>query len=71
MHIAGSLRGQEYADMNPCQRMEQSKNIQQPENHGDDYDTIQNGFDGSLHWDESVYHPQENAYNNQNFENLE
>ena len=57
--------------MNPGQRMEQSKDIQQPQNHGDDYDTIQNGFDGSLHRDESVYRPQENAYNNQNFENLE
>jgi len=57
--------------MNPGQRMEQSKDIQQPQNQGDDYDTIQNGFDGSLHWDESVYRPQENAYNNQNFENLE
>jgi len=65
------LRVQEYADMNPGQRMEQSKNIQQPQNHCDDYDAIQNGFDGSLHWDESVYRPQENAYNNQNFENLE
>ncbi len=57
--------------MNPGQRMEQSKNIQQPQHHGDDYNTIQNGFDGSLHWNESVYRPQENAYNDQNFENLE
>ena len=57
--------------MNPGQRMEQSKNIQQPQNHGDDYDTIQNGFDGSLHWDESVYHPEENTHDNQNFENFE
>lgn len=57
--------------MNPGQRMEQSKNIQEPQNHRDDYYAIQNGLDGSLHWDESVYHPQENAYNHQNLENLE
>jgi hypothetical protein len=51
--------------------MEQSKNIKQPQNHCDNYNTIQNGFDGSLHGDESVYQPQENTYNDQNFENLE
>jgi hypothetical protein len=57
--------------MNPGKRMEQSKNVHQPQNYCNDYDAIQNGFDGSLHWDESVYHPQENTYNDQNFENLE
>jgi len=48
--------------MNPGQRTEQSKNIQQPQNHGDDYHAIQNGLNGSLHWDESIYQPQENTY---------
>jgi len=51
--------------------MEQSEDIQQPQNHCNDYDAIQNGFDGSLHWDESVHQPQKNTDNNQNFENLE
>jgi|GEM_PF-4713053 len=41
------LRDQEEADMNPSQRMEQSKNIQQQQNHCDDYNAIQNGLDGS------------------------
>ena len=57
--------------MNPGQRMEQSKNIQQPRDHCDHYSAIQNGFDGSLHWDESVHQPQEDTHNNQNFEYLE
>jgi hypothetical protein len=57
--------------MNPSQGMEQSENIQQPQNHCDDYNPIQNGFDGPLHWDESVHQPQEDTYDNQNFENLE
>ena len=45
--------------MNPSQRMEQFKNIHQPQNYRDDYNAIQNGLDGSLHWDESVYQPEE------------
>ena len=57
--------------MNPGQRMEQSKNIQQPQNHGDHYNAIQNGLDGPLHWDESVHQPQKNTNNDQGFENLE
>ena len=57
--------------MNSSQRMEQSKNVQQPQNHCNDYNAIQNGLDGRLHWDESVHEPQKNTYNDQNFENLE
>ena len=44
--------------MNPSQRMEQSKNIHQPQNR-DDCNAIQNGLDGSLHLDESVHQPEE------------
>jgi hypothetical protein len=57
--------------MNSSQRMEQSKNVQQPQNHCNDYNAIQNGLDRRLHWDESVHQPQKNTYNDQNFENLE
>jgi len=57
--------------MNPGQRMEQFENIQQPEKHWDDYNAVQNGFDGPSALGESVHQPQEDTYNNQNFENWE
>jgi hypothetical protein len=50
--------------------MKESKNIQDPQNHRDDNDAVQNGFDGSLHWDEAIHQPQEDTHHDQNFEKL-
>jgi hypothetical protein len=50
--------------------MKQAKNIQDPQNHGNDHNAIQNRLDGSLHWDEAIHQPQENSHHDQNFEQL-
>jgi hypothetical protein len=52
---------------NMGKRVEQSENIQEPQNHGDYYDAIQNRFDGSLHWNKAIYQPQENTHHDENF----
>ena len=57
--------------MNSGERVKESERVQKPQNNGNDDDAIQNRLDGSLHWDESVYRPEENTYNDQNFENLQ
>jgi hypothetical protein len=50
--------------------MKESKNIQQPQDHGNDHDAVQNGLDLSLHGDEAIHQPQENTHNDKNFQQL-
>ena len=50
--------------------MEQAKNIHEPQDNGDYDNAVQNGFDGTLHGDETVYQPEKNAHHNENFEEL-
>jgi hypothetical protein len=47
-----------------------SKGIQQPQNYSNDDDAIQDRFDGSLHWEETVYEPQQDSYYDQRHDNL-
>jgi hypothetical protein len=58
------------ANVNTGQGVKQSKNIQQPQNDGDDYHAVQDGLDLSLHGDEAIHQPQEDTYYDQNFEEL-
>jgi len=51
--------------------MKNSKNIQEPQNHHDDHDRVQDGFNGSRHWDESINQPKENANHDQNHNQLD
>jgi len=50
--------------------MKQAENVHQPQNHGDDHDTIQDGLDGSLHGDEAIHQPQEDTHHEEYFEDL-
>ena len=50
--------------------MKESKNIQDPQNHGNNYDAIQNGLDGGLHRDEAIHQPQKDTHHDENFEQL-
>jgi hypothetical protein len=50
--------------------MEEPKNIQDPQNDGNHHNAIQDRFDGPLHWDETIYQPQEDTYYDQNFQEL-
>jgi hypothetical protein len=59
-----------FADVDAGQRVEQSKNIQEPQNHGDHYDAVQDSFDRRLHGNEAIHQPQEYAHHNQNFQEL-
>jgi hypothetical protein len=60
----------ERANADPGQRVKQSENIQQPQNHGNDNDAVQDGLDGALHGDEAIHQPQKHTYHNQNFQKL-
>jgi hypothetical protein len=46
--------------------MNQSKYIQEPEHHTDDYDGIQDRLDAARHGDEAIHQPQQNANYDQN-----
>jgi|GEM_PF-5049702 len=45
--------------------MKKSKNIQKPQNHGNDHDCIQDGLNRSLHWYEAIDQPEENTNHDQ------
>jgi hypothetical protein len=45
------------SDADPGKRTEQSKDIQEPQNDGNDHNRIQDRLDGTCHWDESINQP--------------
>jgi len=50
--------------------MKKSKNIQKPQHHGNDHDSIQDRLDRSLHWYEAVDQPKQNTHHDQNYQYL-
>jgi hypothetical protein len=46
--------------------MEKSKDIQEPQNHENDYDSVQDRLDGSRHGYEVINQPKENTNYDQN-----
>jgi len=40
---------------------ENAKKVQEPQNHNNDHNEIQNRFYGTSHWDESVDEPKKNT----------
>jgi hypothetical protein len=50
----------------PGNGTENSKNVQQPQNHGNNYHDIQDLFDGTCHWNVVIHQPKENANHDQN-----
>jgi hypothetical protein len=58
------------SNVNSGKRIKQAKDVEDPENHGDDHDTIQNRLDSSLHGNEAIHQPQEDTHHDQNFEEL-
>jgi hypothetical protein len=58
------------SDANVRKRMEQPKNVQQPQNHGNYHDAVQDGLDGRLHGDKAIHQPQKNTHHNKNFQEL-
>jgi hypothetical protein len=50
--------------------MEESEDVQQPQNHGNDHNTIEDGLDGSLHRNKAIHEPQENTHYDENFQEL-
>jgi hypothetical protein len=59
-----------FSDVNIGKVMKQPENIQEPQDDGDDYDAVQDGFDRSLHGDEAIHQPQENTHHDENFQEL-
>ena len=58
-------RGPSTPNVDLGKRMEESENVEDPQNHGDDYDAIQNGLDGSLHGYEAIHQPKKYAHHDQ------
>jgi hypothetical protein len=50
--------------------IKQSKNVKEPQNHGDDHHTIQYRFDRGLHRDKTIDEPEHHADNDQNQDDL-
>ena len=48
--------------------MKDPKNIQEPQDHGNDHDGIQDRLDGARHRDEPVNQPEENPNHDQHCE---
>ena len=49
-------------EVHPGHGMKESKNVQEPQDHGNHDDCIQNGLDRSLHRYEAIDYPEQNAY---------
>jgi hypothetical protein len=47
-----------FPNVNPGEGMKESKDIQKPQDHANDYNGVQNRLDGRCHWDEAIYQPQ-------------
>jgi hypothetical protein len=47
------------------ERVEQSENVEKPEHDNYHDDGVQDGFNGSLHGDETVHQPQQNTHDDQ------
>jgi len=56
------------ANVDACKGMKQPEDIQQPQDDCDDYDAIQNGLDRSLHGNEAIHQPQQDAHYNENLQ---
>jgi hypothetical protein len=52
------------------QRVQESENVQEPENDDDNDDGVQNGFDGALHRDEAIHEPEQYAYDDEDHQYL-
>jgi hypothetical protein len=46
------------------------KNIQKPEYYANDDDSVQNGLNRPLHWNEAVDQPKQNTHNDQSYHYL-
>jgi hypothetical protein len=50
--------------------MKKSKNIQEPQDHGNDHDGVQDRLDGARHGDETVNQPEEYPNHDQDHEDV-
>jgi hypothetical protein len=58
------------ANVDPGNGMEQSKDITEPEDHGNHHDAVQNRFNRALHGNKAIYQPQQDPHHDQNFQKL-
>jgi hypothetical protein len=68
--LARSFKYSSGSNVDPGKGMKQPKNIQDPQNHRNNHDAVQNGLDGSLHGNETIHQPQEDTHHDQNFQQL-
>jgi hypothetical protein len=53
-------------NVNVGKGMKKSEYVQEPQDHGDHYDAIQDRLDRPLHRDEAIDQPEQNTYYDQN-----
>jgi hypothetical protein len=53
------------ADVDAGKRMQNSENVEKPQDCGDYYHSIQNGLYGALHGDEVIHQPEQNSHYHQ------
>ena len=63
---AAGLRSNAYSG----QRMDDSKNIQEPNDHADHHNRIQDGLDGARHRNEVIDQPEQNTNSDENHQDL-
>lgn len=66
----GSTVSLRFTDMDGGEGLQKSKDIQQPEDDGDNDDCIEDGLNGTRHWDVAIHQPQKDPDYNQGDYNL-
>lgn len=51
--------------------MKESRDIQYPQDDSNNYNCVENGLDGGLHWNETIHQPQNDTYHDQDFDDLD
>jgi hypothetical protein len=51
--------------MDAAQAMKEAKDIEEPEDHGDDNDAIEDRLDVALHGDEAIHKPKQDAHDDE------
>jgi hypothetical protein len=59
-----------FPNAHPGDGMKESKNIQEPQDHANHHNGVQNRLDGRCHWDEAIHQPQKDSHHDQDFHYL-
>jgi hypothetical protein len=58
-------------NMNPLEGVQDPEDLQEPDDHSNHHDGIQDSLYGALHWNVAVNHPQNHPHDNQHYHYLQ